>query len=250
MWHNTPVTQASISYAIADLQSLTVSTGSLFPAFDPTTTQYSSRLPVGVTSTIFTPTLAEPGASVTVNSVPVTSGSPSGPVSVSSGSTINVVVTSQNLAVTKTYQITFTSTTPFMDWAAANSITADPNADPDGDGIANLLEFSYGLSPTLPTSDPMEISGSIIIAPGKPTIIPNPNGPGMLLLYPRLTSFSSLGMNYTVHFSDDLLHWQTNTATPTLVASNGTVDALTLPFPVMTHSGKKAHLTKVTVTAP
>ncbi len=250
VWHNTPVTQASISYAIADLQSLTVSTGSLFPAFDPTTTQYSSRLPVGVTSTIFTPTLAEPGASVTVNSVPVTSGSPSGPVSVSSGSTINVVVTSQNLAVTKTYQITFTSTTPFMDWAAANSITADPNADPDGDGIANLLEFSYGLSPTLPTSDPMEISGSIIIAPGKPTIIPNPNGPGMLLLYPRLTSFSSLGMNYTVHFSDDLLHWQTNTATPTLVASNGTVDALTLPFPVMTHSGKKAHLTKVTVTAP
>ena len=45
---------------------------------------------------------------------------------------------------------TITSEARFSDWATDNGVT-DPNADPDSDGLSNLMEYAFGTDPTTST---------------------------------------------------------------------------------------------------
>lgn len=92
----------------ADLSSLSLSVGSLSPGFASNTTNYSVSVPNGTTVLTATPTVADPGATVTVQGAPVGSGTPSGNIAVTNGMTINVVVTAQDTMTTKTYSVTVT----------------------------------------------------------------------------------------------------------------------------------------------
>jgi protocatechuate 3,4-dioxygenase beta subunit len=97
----------------ATLSNLTVSQGTLTPAFAPTTTSYSDNVSNSVTSITVTPTVNESHATVTVNGTPVVSGSPSEPISLNVGTnTITIVVTAQDGTTTKTYTVTVTRAAP------------------------------------------------------------------------------------------------------------------------------------------
>jgi hypothetical protein len=91
----------------ANLSNLSVSPGSLTPAFAPATLLYTAAVGNATTSVTITPTTADANATVTVNGTPVTSGSPSGAIALSLGANpILVVVTAQDGTTKQTYTVT------------------------------------------------------------------------------------------------------------------------------------------------
>jgi uncharacterized repeat protein (TIGR02543 family) len=115
----------------ATLSALAQSSGTLSPTFATSTESYTVSVANSVTSTTVTPTRTQGNATITVNGTSVTSGSASGAISLSIGSnTINVVVTAQDGATTKTYTVTVTR--------AASTVAT----------LSNLVLSSGTLSPT------------------------------------------------------------------------------------------------------
>jgi alpha-tubulin suppressor-like RCC1 family protein len=89
----------------ANLSALTLTAGTLAPAFDAATLSYIARVSLATTSTRVVPTVAQAGATVKVNGTSVTSGSASAPINLAVGSNaITIEVTAQNGA-TRTYSV-------------------------------------------------------------------------------------------------------------------------------------------------
>ncbi len=119
----------------ADLSQLQPSQGSLSPAFNPNTLNYSISVANNVTAIALTPVVSEPNATVAVNGSPVASGSASGSIALAVGQTpIAIVVTAQDGTV-KTYDVTVTR---------AASATADLAALAPGTGT-----LAPGFSPSI-----------------------------------------------------------------------------------------------------
>jgi len=99
----------------ATLSALTVSTGSLTPAFAPATTSYAVMAPNGTTSFSVTSTANDASATITVavnggTAVPVSSGSTASVAVPAAGGSaaISLVVTAQDGVTTRTYGVTLT----------------------------------------------------------------------------------------------------------------------------------------------
>lgn len=91
----------------ADLSALALSDGTLSPVFSGTTTSYTASVPYGVSTITATPTSADNAASITVNGLPVASGSPSAPISLAVGANvIPILVTAGDGLTTRTYTLT------------------------------------------------------------------------------------------------------------------------------------------------
>lgn len=91
------------------LSALVPSNGTLTPAFNSGTTNYTVGLDNSVTSITLTPTVNPANATVTVNGNGVTSGSASGSISLTVGANmIPVVVTAQDGVTTKAYSVMVT----------------------------------------------------------------------------------------------------------------------------------------------
>lgn len=104
-----------------DLADIGLSAGTLSPAFDANTLNYSATVPYAVRNMQITPTAAKAGHTVTVNNVPVAAGqSATVPISFSpNGSGFGISVTAANGA-TKTYAVTIKRAQP----SANSDITA------------------------------------------------------------------------------------------------------------------------------
>ncbi len=95
----------------ANLSSITLSESNLSPSFNAGITSYIVYT-YSITSLTVTPTVAEAGATVTVNGISVTSGNASQPINLNAGSppnnitTIPILVTSQDGTDEKTYTLT------------------------------------------------------------------------------------------------------------------------------------------------
>jgi hypothetical protein len=101
------VTRRALS-ANADLSGLTLSSGTLNPAFAPSVGSYTASVENSISSITVAPTVQDSYATVTVNNDPVQSGSNSNPIALNEGSnSVTVVVTAQN-GTQKTYDITIT----------------------------------------------------------------------------------------------------------------------------------------------
>lgn len=95
--------------ANANLSALTLSAGTLTPAFLPATLTYNAAVPNSVAFTTVTPTLQDLTATVKVNGTAVASGSAYGPINLNVGpNNIAVLVTAQNGVTTQTYTVTVT----------------------------------------------------------------------------------------------------------------------------------------------
>lgn len=92
--------------ASANLSSLTASPMSFYPSFSSSTTAYSATVSNSVSSITLTPAVTDPSASVTVNGTAVSSGSPSGGISLSAGTnSITIAVTAADGSVSS-YSLT------------------------------------------------------------------------------------------------------------------------------------------------
>jgi hypothetical protein len=105
--------------------------------------------------------------------------------------------------------------TPFNDWRLANFGTNANNsavsgdfADPDGDGIVNLLEYALGLNP------------NVASVQGLPTSQIDPTCNCLTLTYTEV--LSAIDLTYTVEAASDLGGpWSTNGITSAVITNNG-----------------------------
>ncbi|QGY31664.1 autotransporter domain-containing protein (plasmid) [Pantoea cypripedii] len=95
------------SSSVATLSALSLSAGTLSPAFSAATTSYTASVANSVASITVTPTPTDTNATVTVNGSAVTSGSASAAISLTAGATtsIPVIVTAQDGTTTDSYSV-------------------------------------------------------------------------------------------------------------------------------------------------
>ena len=101
----------------ATLSALTISAGALSPAFSASTESYTVSVPFSISSVTLTPTKNQAGATITVDTVAVASGTASAAAILVAGTPnqISIVVTAQDGSTTKTYTVTVTRATPSTD---------------------------------------------------------------------------------------------------------------------------------------
>ena len=129
-----------------------------------------------------------------------------------------------------------------------SSGNAADNADADGDGVLNLLERAFGTNPTVSQTNVISVSGQTIV-PGSPTTIvaSSTYSVNHRALFGRRKDYASAGLTYTAQFSADLATWVSSTATPTVIADDGVMQAVTVPYP-LSINGKKPQFFKIAVT--
>ena len=196
----------------ANLAAMSLSTAALAPVFASNVTAYTVTVSNSINALTLTPTAADANATITVNTVAVTSGTASGSMSLATGfNLINVVVTAQDGVITKTYSVTVYRQTPIETWrefyfgTPDNEGLAADTFDADNDGLVNLLEYALG---TIPTSQD--------VAP-----VPQVNASGRLQLqFIRpigRTDISTFG-----EYTTDLTQWfSTNTLVETFITDLG-----------------------------
>ena len=124
------LTQAAAPSTIATLSALSLSSGTLTPAFAALTTSYTASVPNATASVTMTPTVTDPTATVKVNGTTVASGAASGAISLLVGpNTITTVVTAQDGTTTKTYTVIVTriSTVSTLSALTLSSGTLSPS---------------------------------------------------------------------------------------------------------------------------
>jgi formylmethanofuran dehydrogenase subunit D len=127
----------------ADLDSLTVSSGSLTPAFDPATLSYTVDLPYPASSIQVTPFVADPTATVKVDGTVTASGSAAtAPLSVGPN-TVTILVTAQDGTTEKTYTVTVNRTAPSTNATLAGLTVSPGNLRPAFDPA--LLRYTAGV---------------------------------------------------------------------------------------------------------
>ena len=98
----------------ATLSGLTISAGPLNPAFELAGTTYTVTVPNRVNAVTVTPTASQTDATITVNTNPVDSGSPSAAISLTAGTPedITIAVIATDRTTTQTYTVTVTRAPP------------------------------------------------------------------------------------------------------------------------------------------
>jgi gliding motility-associated-like protein len=132
------------------LSALTLSSGNLSPVFDKGTYTYTAAVSNTLAAIKVTPTVTDPLATITVNGIPVNSGTASADVQLLSGpNTIAVVVTGADGATLQIYNVTVTGygPVPTLSYAVSGNVGLGTsiNISPTGSGTAAL---SYGVVPT------------------------------------------------------------------------------------------------------
>jgi len=65
-------------------------------------------------------------------------------------------------------------------------------------------------------------------------------------VFSRRKDFATAGLTYSVEFSGDLATWKTSASTPTVLADDGEIQVVSVPYPFFVN-GKKAAYFRVKV---
>ncbi len=156
--------------------------------------------------------------------------------------------------VTTTVNVTVISI--YANWAAGfpSFIDTATISNPDNDALSNLLEFAFGTDPTVSTPGIITYADGVITANGQPTtsITNIENGVDYRAVFGRRKDYMNAGLTYTVQFSAGLDIWVDSKDPPTVVASDATMDAVTVPYPffILTTRGvEKPTFFRVAVTS-
>jgi hypothetical protein len=118
---------------------------------------------------------------------------------------------------------------PFATWASLNSlvgINATRDADPDKDGVKNLIEYQCGLNPNQASLPAVTVSGATITQLGLPQITVTGTGSQRRLRVVYLRRLGDTTVTSTVQFSDNLTVWANATQTYSVVATSATHEAV------------------------
>jgi hypothetical protein len=141
---------------------------------------------------------------------------------------------------------------------AAESGNAWSEADSNGNGVSNLMEFGFGMDPSSNASNagPLQYAGTYagngsVIAAGLPVprMESTATGVDFRALFVRRTDYATWGLTYTPQFSADMMTWTNSTAVPTVLADDGWVQIVSVPYPPFL-SGEKAGLFRVLLSIP
>ena len=243
----------------ASLSALALSSGTLTPAFASSTLSYSASVSAATSSVTVSATTSHGEATLqyrvnegeytTTNGVAI-------PVPLATGlNTLQIEVTAEDGVTLRLYTIQITRPAGYEQWSAATGITGTTTVGPmddfDGDGIANVLEYAMGMAGASGGgTGPLVLNGSTLSSTGQPVArqLPPPGGgaPEWCAIFIRRKDHVQAGLTYTAHFSLNLSSWQTSTATPTILADDGTYEAVCVPYPLI--SGQPARYFKLGVT--
>ena len=130
-----------------------------------------------------------------------------------------------------------------------SSTQGGPNMDFDNDGVINLLEFAFGTDPSQASGGSVQWSGSSVITAGSPIPYVFQGGPGTFsyrAAFSRRKDYALHGLSYSVEFSADLNTWRASTVAPTILADDGAVQVVYVPYLVFVN-GRKATFFRVWV---
>ena len=156
-----------------------------------------------------------------------------------------------------------TAPSPYDNWAAGtftNAFTQTlPTENQDGDAFTNLMEFAFGMDPTVSNSDRLGWDGSTLTK-GGPTVFHNFEAGGGVTFkarFMRRTDHGNSGsVNYVWRFSSDLTDWEDSDGVPAppwlqvpaVVTTDGDYQLVEVPYPFFLSTSKKARFFQVKVT--
>lgn len=195
---------------------------------------------------------------VTSDNVGVTSvmQSPAAGTSVSAGSTSVTLTASDAAGNTASTSFNVTVLSSAQSWrqqyfgTTNNSGNAADTANPSGDGMVNLLKFAFGLNPLVSNSGSISVNSGAFTR-GIPTTVATAGqgGVSMQAVFGRRKDAAASGLTYTAQFSADLQTWGNSTDIPTVVADDGEIEVVTVPYP-SSINGQPARFFRVQVTGP
>lgn len=181
----------------------------------------------------------------TVTFVPSATGTRTATLHIASNDTdenpFNIALTGRSLTLAESWRQQYFG-------SPDNTGNGADNANPDGDSLTNLLERAFGTNPIVNQTNVVSYNGNTIV-PGSPTVmITNTEySVDYRALYSRRKDYVAAGLSYVVQFSADLNTWVDNTAGPTVMADDGVLQAVTVPYPFFIN-GHKARFFRVAVT--
>lgn len=183
----------------ADLTALSLSAGTLSPAFSNAETDYTVTVPYLTTSTTVTPTVADLTAIARVNGHDTDSGAPSLPISLSVGANaITVEVTAEDGVSTTSRTIVVTREAP--DLRLADLTVADGTLTPafDADTTAYTLSVPYLVSTLDVTAAAVEAAWGVAIDGGPSGSASIPLAVGTRTVTITVTALYGESRDYTI----------------------------------------------------
>jgi len=129
----------------------------------------------------------------------------------------------------------------------------EPSANNDGDDFDNTEEFVFGLDPEVNEGTVQyDLSGGSLLKMGGPDVVLRVDGNGVDLrvTFLRLKNHEALGINYLPQLSSSLATWHDVPTEPVVIAEEGNMELVSVPFPYFTPEPRKARFFRLNVSIP
>ena len=212
---------AAVTLNLADIGAGSIAGGTVFSLFN-----YSGAWNSGIFTYLSTPlsddttSFSFAGKTWTIDYNATTKGA--NVSGTPSGSYVNIIAAGVSL-------------TPYETWIQTPAFAIPgglqgAGLDADSDGVKNVNEFAFDTLPNSGGSGPGVIaySGASVTAHGQPIMVAG--APNKAVFGRRLTAVAD-GLSYTLEFSADLVNWETSGATPTQIATDATLEAVSVAYP-------------------
>ncbi|TBN57961.1 cadherin-like beta sandwich domain-containing protein [Glaciihabitans arcticus] len=214
-----------------DLASLVLSEGTLSPAFSAAQQNYATTVPFGATSLTVTPTLADAAATVQVNGVTVTSGSPSDSINLNVGANLIVTSVTAQDGSPRSYTVTVTRLASSNNFLSALGVSAG-TLSPAFSSAQQTYSASVPNATATYTLTPVRADPTATITVNGQTVLPGgPSGP--IALAVGTTTITTIvtaqdGTTRTYTLSVERPESSTSTLSA-LAVSNGSLDPVFAP---------------------